>query len=92
MEKRHVKLVEREIRRINRLFCEDQLRVEFRIMNYDSVCDFGHTPMYIAEVKPIHFMESISGRIIDILSTFCQRNFMLYQVRLKNGLMYIEIT
>lgn len=92
MEERHVKLVEREIRRINRLFCEDQLRVEFRMINYDNVCDFGYTPMYIAEVKPFHFVECIHGGIIDILSTFCHRNFMSYQMRLKNGLMYIEIT
>lgn len=92
MEERHVKLVEREIRRINRLFNEDQLRVDFRMMNYDSVCEFGHTQMYIAEVNPICFVVSISGRIIDILSQFCQRNFMSYQVRLKNEQMIIEIT
>lgn len=93
MENRHLKLVEREIRRINRLFIKDEMKVEFNMVNYESVMEYFGTPMYVAQVTLIHFPDSISGRVIDIISRFCLRNLMTYQVRLNaDKTLFIEIS
>lgn len=93
MEHRHIKLVEREIKRINRLFIKEVLKVEFNMANYNSVVDFGFTPMYVAQVTLENFEDSFPGRLIDMISQFCLRNFMSYQVRLTpNKTLFIEIS
>lgn len=93
MEHRHIKLVEREIRRINRLFTKEVLKVEFDMANYNSVVDYGFTPMYVAQVTLENFEDSLPGRLIDMISQFCSRNFMSYQVRLTpNKTIFIEIS
>lgn len=93
MEHRHIKLVEREIRRINRLFIKDVLKAEFNMANYEGVMDYGFTPMYVAQVILENFEDSIPGRLIDMISRFCLRNFMSYQVRLTpNKTIFIEIS
>lgn len=93
MEHRHIKLVEREIRRINRLFIKDVLKAEFNMGNYESVMDYGFTPMYVAQVTLEGLEDSFPGRLIDMISQFCSRNFMSYQVRLTpNKTIFIEIS